>query len=184
MKTIELRRHSLKTGPGQSNLSPAGIELAEQLGATELRGQAFTHLFVSTLKRTSDTLEAMRRGAGDFPDIQPEIFPPHRITSRSEYMPLWEGPCYQAELAHQDMLLAVLKEQPELAGRVATQSSEVFRIWLNELPDNAHALVIDHSPALELIAYGLLGVTIPQLQTCEGFIITEKDGELSLETLQ
>lgn len=124
----------------------------------------------------------MRQGAGDFPVIEPKIFAPHTIASSPEGMSLWEGACNRAEHAGLDMLTAALTEEPRIAKDIAQKGAEAFRAWLNELPDGTHALVVGHSPFFELVAYDLFGVTLPQLQPCEGFKIIEKAGKLSLET--
>ena len=179
MKIIELRRHSKKSAPGNSNLSPAGIELAERVGATELQGKRFTHLFISPLQRTKDTLIAMQRGATDFPAVEPQNFAPHAVAESG--MSLWEGACNRAEHAGQYMLAAALNDDPDTARAIAHKGAEAFKVWLNELPHDAHALVIHHSPFLELIAYSLFGVQLPQLQPCEGFTIIEELDKLRLK---
>ena len=53
--------------------------------------------------------------------------------------------------------------------------------WFETLPDDANVLVVHHSPFLELIAYGLFGEVLPQLQPCEGFKIIDEDGILKMQ---
>lgn len=183
MKIIELRRHSTKSGPGDTDLSSVGIELARKKGAEKLVNKKFTLLYQSPLKRTQDTLKIMKEAAGDFPDVDPENFLPHmEVSQTEEAMHLWRGACHRAEKIHQDMMSCVLQEEAETAGSIARAGAASFQKWLAALPENTHALVIGHSPFLELIAFGLFGRSLPQLQPCEGFRIIQKRGELYLET--
>ncbi|HCC83991.1 TPA: hypothetical protein DEP96_04040 [Candidatus Uhrbacteria bacterium] len=172
MKTIELRRHSIKSGPGDSNLSAEGLELARLVGATALRGRGFTHLLVSSLQRTTDTMLAFAEGAGDFTVTEigrfltdPDVF------GTDNALQLWHGVCYQAELNGEDMMTAIMEQDSVEAEHIASNATAQLRLWLNSLPADAQVLVVHHSPSLELIAYGLFGITLPQLQPCDGFRI-------------
>jgi len=185
MKVIELRRHSIKTGHGDCDLSEEGIALAREVGATQLRGKNFTALFVSTLQRTSETLSAFAEGAGDFPTVAVEIFSPSKEVFLSEdAMALWDGACHRAEKLGQDMVRAALTDDPSRARRVAQAAAESFRRWVVSLPEETHALVINHSPALELIVFGLFGTAIPQLQPTEGLVLVDQNGELQQQVTQ
>jgi len=180
MKRIELYRHSIKTQPGNADLSPDGVTLAEKIGEG-LRGKAFTHLFVSSLKRTQDTMDAFARAAGDFPHVPYAVFLPHTsVSNTQEGLSLWSGACNRAEHRGEDKMRAALKEEPEIAQRVAKEGAESFRRFVEQLPDGACALVVDHSPFLELVVYGLFDVVMKQLGFCEGFVIEEHDGVLKL----
>ena len=182
MKTIEFRRHSIKQSHGDTDLSQAGVERARDVGRGELHGKAFTHLFVSPMKRTGDTLEAFAQGAGDFPAVAPALFPPHvEVSQTEEGLRLWSGACHRAEQHGSDMLQGAFAEEPQLAQDISTKAAASFRMWVDALPDGAHALVIGHSPFMELIVYGLFGTVLPQLGFCEGFVITDEEGELRLD---
>jgi hypothetical protein len=78
------------------------------------------------------------------------------------------------------MLDAALNEAPQVAASIAQKGAAAFKKWLGELPEGAKALVIGHSPFLELIAYGLFDQKIKALAPCEGFQIIEDRERLSL----
>jgi broad specificity phosphatase PhoE len=181
MKTIYLMRHSIKTGTGNSGLSIEGIKLAKEIGSSKLRDKHFTHLFVSPLSRTTDTLNSLSDGAGDFPKQRYEIFPLQTVSSSDDGMKLWEGVCHEAEINGGDMMEAALREDSKRAEKIANKGAKAFNEWIKSLPENSTALVVNHSPFLELIAYGLFGDAIPQLQPCEGFRVLSKDGALTFE---
>jgi len=184
MKTVEFRRHSIKLSSGNTDLSPVGVRLAHKVGAHELKNKKFTLLFESPMKRSKETLAAFSESAGDFPDADPQLFPPHmEVSETEEGMYLWSGACHSAELLNRDMMEAVLAEEPERAKALASKSALSFKKWLTALPENTHALVVGHSPFMELIAFGLFGEIVPQLQPCEGFCVLEQDHQYKLERL-
>lgn len=185
MKTVELRRHSYKTGFGDADLSKKGIAHATQLGWEALHGKGYTHLYVSTLKRTHQTMKAFAQGAGDFPDVEPEVFPLHvSISQMPEAMQLWTGPCHNAEKRGQDMLQCALEMEHAAATEISRKAAEAFKKWVHSLPDGANALVVGHSPFLEMIALDLFDKRLAQLQPTQGFRVTEEDGQLSLKELR
>lgn len=180
MKRIALYRHSTKTQPGDADLSPEGIALAKTVGAS-LRGKGFTHLFVSSLSRTRETIDLFAQGAGDFPEVPYALFPPHTdVSSTKEGLSLWGGACNRAEHQGNDMMRAALQEEPILSQKMAEEGAESFRKFVGFLPEEANALVVDHSPFLELLAYGLFDVVMKQLDFCEGFVIEEHEGAMRL----
>lgn len=184
MKTIELRRHSIKSGPGDSNLSQAGIAFAERVGELALRNRNFTHLLVSSLQRTGDTMAAFARGAGDFSMTETGLFLTNPdVFGTENALQLWHGVCYQAELAGEDMMTAILTQDKTEAERITADATTQFRLWLDSLSVDAQVLVIHHSPSLELLAYGLFGVVLPQLQPCDGFRITIRGEQLTLTSI-
>ena len=179
---MEFYRHSKKQGPGNVNLSSEGIQLAQHVGEHELRNKHYTHLCTSHMKRTQETLFAFAVGAGDFPKIKPEIFLANMSERQADDgLRLWNGVCHQAELLNEDMLQAALKNEHILAMKVAEEGSILFKQWVSFLPDKTRALIVHHSPFMELIVKGLFGRELPQLQPCEGFVIIEDDKGLHLE---
>lgn len=185
MKTVEFRRHSTKIGPGDTDLSPVGVWLAQKVGVFELKNKHFTHLFESPMKRSKETLIAFSESAGDFPSITPELFSPHmEVSETEEGMYLWSGACHSAELVNGDMMQAVLSQEPERAKVLGYKAATSFKKWLDALPENARALVVGHSPFMELIAFGLFNEVLPQLQPCEGFRMVEEDHQYKLERLK
>lgn len=185
MKKIQFRRHSIKEGPGNTDLSEAGIRLAQEVGRDHLRNKNFTHIFVSSLKRTHDTATEFMRGAGELPALSFQLFQPGiEVGGTEEALGLWSGACNQAEHAGQDMVQAALEKEASIAQYIAEKSAISFRHWLAYLPDGMNALVVSHSPFLELMAYGLFDTILPQLGYCEGFEITENEGILSIKQLE
>lgn len=180
MKNIYLLRHSTKVTVGDSALSREGLELAKNVGLTKLLGKQFTHLYVSPLSRSIDTLKALAEGAGDFPKQEPSIFPPHSVSITLDGMALWEGVCHEAEKAGQDMMRAAMTKDKDRAEKIASKGGAAFKEWLASIPDGSNVLVVHHSPFLELIAYNLFGEVLRQLQPCEGFRVIEENGVLTL----
>ncbi len=185
MKIVEFRRHSIKRHNGNTSIGVEGYELARKVGSQCLRGKMFTAFYTSTLWRTIQTLAAFAEGAGDF-NIwwAPEVFPLHRLYSDTPAaMQLWDGACKTAEKKGGDMFQALLKKESSAANRLASQTARAFKIWLSKQPNKSNILVVGHSPFSELVALGLFGVTLPQLQPCDGFRIIEDRGVLRLETM-
>ena len=174
MRLVEIRRHSIKQGSGNADLSPAGFELAQQIGMQQLRGRTFTALFQSPLKRTQETLQAFAQGAGDFPKIEPLSFPPHLLVSTTaEALALWSGVCHEAEAHGEDMMEAALTKSSLTARSIAYDAAVAFKQWLAEMPNDTQALVVGHSPFIELMMLGLFDRIFPQLSWCEGFRVIE-----------
>ena len=185
MKNIQFRRHSIKQGPGDTDLSDEGINLAQKIGKESLSSKNFSAVFVSTLKRTRDTAAEFMRGAGDFPQSPFQIFQPGvEAGGTVEALKLWSGVCNAAEHADQDMLQEALQKETKSAHKIAMTSAVSFKTWIAALPDGVNALVVGHSPFLELMVYGLFGKALPQLKYCEGFTIIEDKGVLSLVNLE
>ncbi len=185
MKKIQFRRHSIKEGPGNTDLSEAGIRLAQEVGREYLQEKHFTHIFVSSLKRTHDTATEFMRGAGELPALSFQLFQPGvEVGGTEEALELWSGACNQAEHAGQDMVQAALEKEALIAQDIARKSAVSFKHWLALLPDGMDALVVSHSPFMELMAYGLFDTILPQLGYCEGFEIIEDKSRLTLHPLE
>lgn len=184
MKIVEFRRHSIKKHNGDTSLSAKGYALARLVGERCLRGKKFTAFYTSSVWRTAQTLAAFAEGADDFHLSRvPEIFPLHRdISDKPSAMRLWMGACKTAEQRGEDMFQALLRKEPAAAKRMQQQAARALRSWLAKQPDRCHALVVGHSPFFELIALGLFGLTLPQLQPCDGFRVIEDKKGLRLET--
>lgn len=122
MKKIEVHRHSIKLGPGDTNLSDEGIHLAQEIGKNNLRGKNFSHIFVSSLKRTHDTAIEFMRGAGDFPHVSFQLFQPGiEVGGTDDALKLWSGVCNQAEHVGQDMLQAALQKEESFTVDIYTR---------------------------------------------------------------
>ncbi len=166
-KILEFRRHSLKDGPTGREIGPHGYDLARAVGHAQLRGRGFNRFFVSVFWRTQQTLAAFAEGAGDFaPEVGAELSPIY--ADWPELRPMWRY-CRQAEKRGEDLVLAALRHDERLARRAAAEAGRLFMAWSATLPDGAKVLTVGHSPYLELIPFGLLGVQLPSLRECEGF---------------
>lgn len=166
-REIEIRRHSIKDGAKHGTIGSKGYALARAVGEQQLRGKRFNAYFASNLWRTHQTLAAFDEGAGDFAIYltpkQPDIY-----LSWPELPTLWRG-CHAASERGEDMVLAALDLNRDLAERVAAEGARLFREWTSALPENAKALLVGHSPYLELICFGMHNVVIPGLKECQGF---------------
>jgi broad specificity phosphatase PhoE len=164
---VEFRRHSLKDGPTSAAIGPRGYALAREVGARQLRGRGFTAYFASPLWRTHQTLAAYAEGAGDFRIKFAPPTPP-LYDEDDEVRALWAA-CRQAELHGEDMVHAALRHDVTLFRTLSERLAALCWQWTATLDDGARALVVGHSPHLEIMAFGLSGVAIPGLKECEGF---------------
>lgn len=164
---IEFRRHSIKDGPNPQMIGPNGYRLARAVGEQQLRGRGFTHFFASTYWRTHQTLAAFAEGAGDFNlKFAPEPAPIYLMTDEVRLM--WKA-CRIAELQGQDMIEAAFIFDKKSAWNIARRTAELFAAWAKDLPDGTKALVVGHSPSLELMWLGFEGIKMAGLQECAGF---------------
>jgi len=176
---FEFRRHSIKDGPARGMIGPRGWRLAREVGRRQLRGKGFTHFFGSTLWRTHQTLAAFDEGAGDF---RFKRTPEHAAfyVDLPGLMELWKA-CADGAKRGIDMLQTALTRDPELADRTAKACAGKFRAWLPSFPDGARALIVGHSPNMELLALGVTGIIMPGLSECQGFRLTVDGGSARLE---
>jgi broad specificity phosphatase PhoE len=169
-RTVEFRRYS--TDKSLTSMPPFfdGVQLAEVVGRVQLKARSFTSLFVSPTRHTGQTLNAFARGAGDFPNVMPNLFLPYMRTGRSPAaLKFWNGICAEAERGRFDAMEAAKERCPDEFEALSKHSARTFISWLGEQPRNINALVVGHSPFIEMIGYGFLGVRIPQLQPCDGY---------------
>ena len=137
MKTIEIRRHSIRSKPGQ-HLSQQGVTLARLVGQNL---GPFDRVVTSTLPRAFETAIAM----GFAVDEQNEL-----MSSYGEFVE-WEV-AWPATLAQ--YAKAVRKDGS--AARYAYQLAEVYRQLVEYLAEGRAALVINHGGVLELGAVACL----------------------------
>ncbi len=172
-RIVEIRRHSIKDGFKHGTIGPMGHALARAVGARQLRGRGFTEYHASLLWRTVQTMAAFGEGAGDFTAYfapqQPDVYLPW-----PELFELWRT-CHAAAKRGEDMVRAALAADRDLSARAASEGSQLFRRWALALPENANALVVGHSPYMELILHGLSDVLIPGLAECQGFRVHVDD---------
>jgi broad specificity phosphatase PhoE len=136
MKTLEIRRHSMRKGGGGSQLSQDGVDLARRLGSSL---GPFAVVATSVVPRARETAVAMGFAVD------------HELVTMSN------DPAVYAEAGQHPWWLA---EQPfktltEMVngggayGRYAHALAAVWRDMMTSLPDGNAALVIGHSGELE-----------------------------------
>lgn len=154
MKTIEIRRHSIRSKPGD-HLSQEGVTLARRVGETT---GPFEHVVTSTLPRAFETAIAM----GFAVDEQMELMSTYGEAVEMEAP--W--PLSLAEYAE-----AVRKEGA--AARYANKLADVYRQLAEQLADGGAALAVNHGGVAELGAVACLPNADhtawgPHFECCEG----------------
>src|SRR5215216_3383640 len=154
MKSIEIRRHSIRTKPGD-HLSQEGVTLARLVG--ENLGP-FARVVTSTLPRAFETAIAM----GFAVDEQNELMSAYGDAVEME-APWPMSPAEYAEVIRKG----------GAASRYAEQLAKTYRQLAGYLADGRAALVINHGGVLELGAVACLPNADhpswgPHFEPCEG----------------
>lgn len=162
MKTIEIRRHSIRNKPG-AHLSQQGVTLARLVGQNL---GPFDRVVTSTLPRAFETAIAM----GFAVDEQNEL-----MSSYGDDVEL-EAPW---PLSPAEYAVAVRKGGA--AAKYANQLADVYRQLAGYLADGRAALVINHGGVLELGAVACLpnadhAAWGPHFEPCEGVRLFWEDG--------
>ncbi|HEX2991097.1 MAG TPA: histidine phosphatase family protein [Anaerolineales bacterium] len=163
MKTIEIRRHSIRSKPG-AHLSQQGVTLARLVGQNL---GPFDRVMTSTLPRAFETAIAM----GFAVDEQSELMSSYGNDVELEAP--W--PLTLAEYAE-----AVRKRGA--AARYANQLAGVYRKLVDYLAEGRAALVINHGGVLELGAVACLPNADhaswgPHFEPCEGLRLFWDNGK-------
>lgn len=165
-KTFEFRRHSIKDGATSAMIGPRGYALARAVARRQLRGRGFTDYFVSGLWRTHQTLAAFAEGAGDFRlKYMPRV--PPLYDPRADVLDLWAF-CREAEKRGEDMAVAARKRDPAKFRLLCGEFAALFTDWAASMPEGCNALIIGHSPQIEMTAMGLFDEEVRGLSECEG----------------
>jgi len=133
MKTLEIRRHTMRTKPGQ-HLSQEGVSLARQLGETM---GPFDKVVTSTTPRAFETAIAM----GFAVDAQDETIGPYGQDVEDE-IPWPQGFLRYAEAAREGG--AVTRYMQRLA--------RFHHELLDTIPEGGSVLVINHGGVVEMSA--------------------------------
>lgn len=131
MKTIEIRRHSIRSKPG-NHLNQSGVSLARLVG--ENLGP-FDHVVTSTLPRAFETAIAMGFAVNE----QSELMSTYGSEVGREAP--WPLSCAG---------YAEVVSKGGAAGQYANQLAEVYTKLANYLADGRKALVVNHGGVLEL----------------------------------
>lgn len=134
MKTLEIRRHSLKQGGG-SRLSQEGVDLARHLGSSL---GPFAYVATSVVPRARETAIAM----GFAVNQELVTLADEDVYEEMKGVPWWKLPQPFAALA------AVMAAK-SATWRYGHGLVSVWRDLLTALPDETSALVIGHSGELE-----------------------------------
>ena len=171
MRYLELRRHTMRTKPGQ-HLSQAGVSLARNVG--EGLGP-FERVITSTLPRAFETALAM----GFAVDEQFDLLSAMPLDADEEIA--W------------DAGFALLAQAVKRGGAVALYAGQLATLHYNivqNLPENGRALVVSHGGIVELTAIGCLpdadySTLGPGCDYCEGVLLTfEHDRFTAIEVLR
>ena len=163
MKTIEIRRHSMRSKPGE-HLNQPGVTLARLVG--ENLGP-FDRVVTSTLPRAIETAIAMGFGVDELNELMSSF----RDDVESEVSwPLSPAKCVE------------VVRKGGAAARYANQLVAVYAKLANYLGDGRTALVINHGAILELGAVACLPEADhfawgPHFNYCEGIRLFWADGK-------
>ena len=163
MKTIEIRRHTYRTKPGQ-HLSQQGVTLARKVG--ENIGP-FDRVITSTVPRAFETAIAM----GFAVDEQVELMSSYSNDVEFE-VPWPQMPARYAEAVRNGGATA----------RYANQLADFYRRLVNDLADGCSSLVINHGGVVEMSAVACLpeadhATWGPYFECCEGLRLFWEDGK-------
>jgi broad specificity phosphatase PhoE len=163
MRIIEVRRHTMRTKPGQ-HLSQAGVTLARWVGGTM---GSFDRVITSTLPRAYETAIAMGYAVDEQTDA----------LSHMGYT-VSEGVAWPAPFEH--IARAVQSKDPVAA--YACNQANLWRAYAAALSDGGAALIVSHGGIVELGAVAALpdaghGAWGAHIDYCEGIRLTYGDGK-------
>lgn len=161
---IEVRRHCPKDLVRKEMISAAGLDKGRLVGAQHMRGKGYGLIVVSPVPRTMQSAMAMIEGAGD--------------------VVLDEGTVRIMKLLGQATLadwiarsrgtgrLEVLEEaDPDWVAAREVDLSAIYHEIVRLTPRGGRALVVTHTPPLELTIRALTGETIRGFKECEGVLL-------------
>jgi hypothetical protein len=172
MRYVELRRHTDNDGDA---LTPDGISAAEAIGRDRLNPPYAA--FVSTgAARATEMLRILRLAAGQ--EDQPII---EASGLRSSVEDRWREAARSAGKGADLEAMRVI--DPELVEKESQMLGLALRQVIIDLPEEGRAIVVGHSPTHEAAVLGLTGVLVPPLGKGHGVLLTEHQGELTVEPL-
>ena len=163
MKTIEIRRHSIRMRPGQ-HLSQQGVTLARLVGQNL---GPFDRVVTSTLPRAFETAIAM----GFAVDEQNELMSTYGEAVEME-APWPQSPAHYAEMIRKG----------GATSQYASQLVNVYQQLAEYLADGRAALVINHGGVVEIGAVACLphathALWGPHFDCCEGVRLFWEEGK-------
>lgn len=170
MRALEVRRHATRD-PDADRLSEEGRGQAERVGRSLPGG--YSAVFSSPAHRAAETVAWMLRGLG-------QRLPQDHGVSDGLASPVEERWRAAAKAAGSSRLDAVERVDAELVAEEAARLSAGLRELLAAVPEEGRGLAVGHSPLIEAGVYGLTGRVIEPLGECEGVLLEERGGEVSL----
>lgn len=163
MKTIEIRRHSIRSSPGV-HLNQQGVALARRVGQNL---GPFDRVVTSTLPRAFETAIAM----GFAVDEQSELMSGYSDSVERE------APYPLSCAGYAEVVRA-----GKAAAQYANQLKDLYTKLANRLPDGRAALVVNHGGVLELGAVACLPEADhykwgSHFEYCEGVRLFWEDGK-------
>lgn len=163
MKTIEIRRHSIRNMPGV-HLNQKGVTLARRVGQEM---GPFDRVMTSTVPRAFETAIAM----GFAVDEENELMSSYSAEVETE-VPWPQSSAQYAEAIRQG----------GAAAHYAAQLAELYRRLAEHLPEGAAALVVNHGGVVEMGAVACLPDADhaswgPYIDYCEGIRLFYEDGK-------
>lgn len=140
-------------------LAPEGMIAARELGS-QFREDGFsarmTHIGVTRWTRTFQTAAALLEGAGDINVAQFERVDLISDKTSAEYMDVDKALAQTLQVTGNDYSLpALLKHASDYVPRGAGIFGGRLHDWASNLPDGAIALLVGHSPIIELAVHHL-----------------------------
>ncbi|NIZ60060.1 hypothetical protein DL239_03610 [Sedimentitalea sp. CY04] len=170
MPTLEVRRHTMRTKPGQ-HLSQTGVSLARHVGQDL---SSFDLVVSSELPRAIETAIAMGFAA-DRMIAELGILPKEVLTAIN-----WPNSLTNiSQIVHEN----------EACRQFSQNQAALWNAILGEMSGDQFALIITHGGIIELGALGLMPVGDPDswgdaIGYCEGFRFTNQGNELICEVLR
>jgi len=170
-KSVELRRHTDSDG---DVLSAEGVTTALKIGK-RLRGD-YDLAVSSGAQRATQTAACFLAGLGQ--QVRHGVVVDSRF--RSDVEDRWRAAFERAGAGDIDSFRSADPELVDSEARVlGTALEDIFA----RLPDGGRALVVGHSPMQEVAVFGLTGQVVDPLGKGAGVLVTEADGEYSVEAL-
>lgn len=167
MRTLEIRRHTMRKKPG-THLNQQGIDMARTVGKAMT---SFTKVVTSDKDRGYETAVAM----GFSVDLQ-----------IAELGILPENVLHEISWPRSFSEIDAIATHNELSGKFADTQSEIWRKLMTDLPDGGRCLIISHGGILEL---GAVRLSIENsfeawggaIGYCEGLRFLYDDGIIKLD---
>jgi broad specificity phosphatase PhoE len=170
VRALELRRHSLRA-PDADALSEEGRVLALHVGK-DLPG-GYAAIYTSPARRAAETVAWLLRGLG-------QQLPQDHGVSEGLGSPLEDRWRAAAKAAGTGRIDAIQAQDAELVDVESKRLGAAARELLASLPEEGRGLAVGHSPLIEAGVFGLTERVIEPLRECEGVLLEEDGGEISL----